>query len=401
MMEKPLVNTGVQIAGRMMTVGISLVTTGMLTRKLGVEVYGKFVLITSVFLFFDILADFGTKMMGVREASLAKGRARLEVWRQVGLFRVLSSLGAMVLGALVIGGWEGFWGVRTEAGLALIMVGLTSLAGTLEMVWLTRMEMLKKVIIEVLMPLIFLVVVMVIGSRISLGEVFAIYLGARVVSLLPGWWWERKLWSEVRWNWEEVKRVAKISWPMGLYLLIFAGYDRAIDSVMIERLVGIKQVAWYGLSYKIYSTLIQPAYFLVGSIFPLLSGKMKNKRQLFWKAMGILALGAGMVMVTVWMGADWMVGVLGGGGFEMSAAVLRILMVALLFAYLNHLLGFSLISKKGEKEMLGLGIIVLVFNFGANLLLIPRMGIIGAAWVTVATEAMSGMLISWRLARKI
>lgn len=187
---------------------------------------------------------------------------------------------------------------------------------------------------------------------------------------------------------------------MGMYLLIFGAYDRAIDSMMIRRFMGVNEVAWYGLAYKIYASLQQPAYYLVSGIFPILSGNNKNKKGLFWGSAGVLIVGAMTVLVGVWIFAPIMISILAGNGFEAAVPVLRILSIALVFSYLGHLVGFTLISRDGQRELLGLGIIVLLFNFGANLVVIPRFGIEGAAWVTAATEAISLVLMSLRLRKR-
>jgi len=64
MLKRLMVNTGVQILGKAITVSTTLLTTGILTRKLGIDAYGNFLLITSILVFFDSLADFGTTTIG-------------------------------------------------------------------------------------------------------------------------------------------------------------------------------------------------------------------------------------------------------------------------------------------------------------------------------------------------
>ena len=92
-----------------------------------------------------------------------------------------------------------------------------------------------------------------------------------------------------------------------------------------------------------------------------------------------------------------MVQVLGGAEFETSVGILRILILAMIFAFYNHLIGFTLISKGGQKAMLNLGLVVLLFNVGMNLWAIPRYGVYGAAGVTVLTEAVSLILMGRKL----
>jgi peptidoglycan biosynthesis protein MviN/MurJ (putative lipid II flippase) len=72
--------------------------------------------------------------------------------------------------------------------------------------------------------------------------------------------------------------------------------------------------------------------------------------------------------------------------FGKSIEVLRILLVAMVFAYAGHLVGFTLIAKGRQKAVLIVGIISLLVNIIGNLILIPSWGVNGAAWITALTE---------------
>jgi len=98
--------------------------------------------------------------------------------------------------------------------------------------------------------------------------------------------------------------------------------------------------------------------------------------------------------------APLMIKILAGNGYESSVVVLRILLIPLFFSYINHLFGFTLIAKGGQKQILILGLITLVVNFTGNLLVIPRFGIVGAAWVTGLSEAVACGLTILALKRR-
>lgn len=401
MLGKIIKNTGVQAVGKMMMVGISLVTTGVLTRRLGAGVYGQFVLIGSLFVFLDTLADFGNRIIGVRELAGRTGEDFKKGWGDFLGARLMTSLAAGAVGAAVVLLVPSFEEFREEAVLALLMIGMTSIAGALETKWQAEMKMERKVVLQVLFPVFFLVILWSFRESVSLMVVIGGYLAARAISLGVAVARESWLFKEVKIDYRRVVRVLRMIWPMGLYLLVFTAYDRVVDSLMIERILGIKEVAFYGLAYKIYATLLQPAAFLSGSMFAAITGRTSNRRIIFWQTTGVMIGGALLVIVGVNLGAEWMVKVLAGDGFEKTAAVLKILMGALLFSYLGHLSGYGLIAKEGQKEILELGVLVLIFNIAMNLLMIPRFGIIGAAWVTVATEALGVGLSSWKLSRKV
>lgn len=402
MFKRLAVNTGVQILGKAAMVLVSLITTGILTRKLGIEVYGQYIFITSILIFFDSLADFGTSIMGVREASREEGEKQVKIWTNAMISRLLMAGLSLILGIIFIFFWNDFREIRTEAILAWVMILFTSLAGSLGIVWQTKIRMEIKVLVEVMFPTIFLLCLWFYGGNISLKWVFGTYLLARIITLAWGWWLGRGTIDLRLIDKKIISKLLKISWPMGLYLLIFSAYDRAVDSLMIQRYFGAREVAWYGLAYKIYGVLIQPAYFLVNGIFPMLSKREKQptSNNLFKTSAIILFLSSLLIILGVWLMAPLMVSILAGIEFAASVEVLRILIVALLFAYMGHLVGFTLISKEGQKDMLGLGLVILIFNLMGNLMAIPRYGIIGAATVTVFTEALSLGLMSLRLKKR-
>ena len=403
MLKKPIINTLVQVGGKIVTVFLSLVTTAILTRKLGPEIYGNYLLITSVWLLFDSAVDFGSKVIGVKEASAKENEERNEIYIQVAWFRLLTSLLLFLVGVGVILFWSGFDGLEIEALVALLMIGFTAMAGSLEIIFQTEMRMDLKVIGEIVFPLIFVIFLVLVKGRVNLVWIFGVYLLARILSLILGLSLIKKITNKIRLVKIDklfLKRFIKSTWPMGVYMILFSGYDRAVDSILIKQLIGVTDLAYYGLAYKIYGNLIQPAYFLINSVFPLLSGKMENKRKLFWQTAGLMLFGALLVAPTIYFLSPWIIKVLAGDAYLASIEVLRILLIAMIFAYLGHLVGFTLIAKGKQKLILFIGIISLIINIGGNLMFIPNFGIIGAAWVTVLTELVASILMVFFLRKQ-
>ncbi len=393
MLLRPIWNTAVQTIGKVIMILISLVTTAILTRRLGAGIYGGFVLTTSIFLLLDALADFGSRAIGVREASKNPEKAE-EIFAQLtGLRLILANIG-FVIGVILIFTFPGFAEIKWEALISLLMIFFTSIAGSLEIVFQTRMKMDLKTIMDVSFPLIFLISILIWPGTLKLIWVMVLYLLARILSLMVG---QKLVKWKITFKIEKMGYWLKELWPMGVYLIVFTAYDRAVDSMMISRFLGLKEVAWYGLSYKIYNSLVQPAYFFVASIFPLLSSQIEGKKKLFLKSLGlilaVLLIGSPILSLM----APWMIQILGGMDFVPSIGVLRILIWAMIFAHVNHLLGFSLIAKRGQKSILFIGLCSLAFNILGNLWAIPRYGINGAALVTVYTEMLSSLLLGVRL----
>jgi O-antigen/teichoic acid export membrane protein len=276
------------------------------------------------------------------------------------------------------------------------MISFTAMAGSLEIIFQTEMRMDLKVWMDILFPLTFVVMLLIWPGTINLIWVFGVYLGARILSLELGWNLIKKIIGKIkiqRWNKEFLKTFIKETWPMGIYMILFSGYDRAVDSILIKQFVGAEKLAFYGLAYKIYGNLIQPAYFFVNSIFPMMSAKDTDKKSLFWKSTGLMLLGILVVVPTIYFLSPWIIQVLAGNEFGESILILRILLVAMVFAYIGHLIGFTVIARGGQKQILMIGLVSLVVNIIGNVIAIPKFGIEGAAWVTAITEMVAAGLM--------
>lgn len=401
MLRKPLWNTGVQIIGKAAMVLISLMITGLMTRRLEVGVYGDFVLISALFVFLDSLADFGSKTIGIRES--VKNKENKETWQELFQFRWITAAMAFGVGIGLVAILPSFKGIKLEAMMAMLMIFLTSLGGMGEMVWQVKMRMEKKVIFDVVFPILFLLFIVFV-SRLNLLTVIGGYLLARMISVGLIWFSVDEL-KSINWrekiNFGVMKQWLRMTLPMGIFLLIFASYDRVVDSMIIRSYLGAAEVAWYGLAYKIYGVLIQPAYFFVNSIFPLLSSDIQSKRSLFWRSLAILMAGGIVVVLGVLVSAPLMINVLGGVNYLPAVSVLRVLILGCLFSYIGHLLGFVLISRGRQDNMVTIGIMALVFNLVMNWLMIPRFGILAAAWVTVFTEVLHMLTMGFFLKKSL
>lgn len=278
MIRKSLENTAWQVLSKSLTSFLALVTTGLLTRGLGGEAYGGFILINSMFVFLDSLADFGIKTIGLRE--LANEKSNLG---EIIKFKIIFTSISWLVGLTIVISLESFSDFRWEGIMSLSMIWLTSILGVAEILWQKNLEMHKKVMIDIGYPLLFILGLMIKKFNLSLTYVMEILLIARMVTLAYGWLSIKKDKVMVKLDWKVKinKSFWRELWPMGVFLLLFAAYDRLVDSIFISTFLGATAVAYYGLGYKIYGVLIQPAYYLVNSVFPLLSKRDENVGEVF------------------------------------------------------------------------------------------------------------------------
>lgn len=114
-------------------------------------------------------------------------------------------------------------------------------------------------------------------------------------------------------------------------------------------------------------------------------------QEIYQKGFDILFLLGIVGVIFVWLFAPLMVRFLTQQRFTEfsdSAAVLRILVVAMFVAYFNHLSGYTIVALGKQRPYFFIALGSLVFNIAANLVIIPRFSYFGAAWVTVLTEGL-------------
>ncbi|MCX7834427.1 MAG: polysaccharide biosynthesis C-terminal domain-containing protein [Ignavibacteria bacterium] len=185
-----------------------------------------------------------------------------------------------------------------------------------------------------------------------------------------------------------IKEILIILLPLYLATVFNFMYDK-VDVLIISKLIDFKEVANYSIAYGIYkSSAIFFMPFLVSGYTKIsYLSRRDTAINLFIKKYLILVLIVGiLVLMFVFIFSKQIVILLYSSKFEGSINVLRILSVAVVFMGLNNLLGNVLNGLGKFKENRNVTFICLISNILLNLILIPLLGIIAAAVVTVFTE---------------
>ena len=93
------------------------------------------------------------------------------------------------------------------------------------------------------------------------------------------------------------------------------------------------------------------------------------------------------VLMLGWLG-PWMVELAYGEAYGTSAGLLFWLGLALFFVMPNYILTQAAIANNKSTSYAWITVVTSIGNVSMNLYLIPRYGAIGAAWATIASEAL-------------
>jgi len=399
-------NTVSQIAARGLTILISLLTTAILTRTLGIEKFGDFVFITSIVLLFVGLTDFGTTTISVREASVFPEKKEKIFGSALGI-RIVISLAVFIVFNLLISFLPQFAGLRKPSFIASFVILFLVLRTTIQAVLqvFLRLDLASFLeIIASLFVLFFIALFLAVKVKIDLFWLMIFWSVSALLSGIVGFYYVKKFIKlKINFNKSEIVGLLKNAGPLGVYLLVYAVYDRGIDSFFLKTFVDSRAVGLYGLAYKIHGNLIFGAAFLMNSLFPIISSLKKDDEKLkliFNKAFTVLLFFGLLILFSGIIFAPMVIRLISGKEFLLSINILRILLFATLFSFLNHLNGFFMIALNEQRKLLYFSLFSLMLNLVLNIIFIPKYSFWAAAVVTVLTEGLIFVLTKIYLTKK-
>jgi len=402
MIRKIFRNFTAQALGKAVSLIFSIITTFILTRSLGAAGFGQYTLIVAFVTLLAALGNWGTQIIGVRELSRAKNKGRL--FGSLLSLRLILAAAALIFGVLSVLILPTFADIKIPALAALILVFLLTAESSFEIVFQSFFKMEAAALLEIISSfLCLLLTIFFLKSGYKLTSPIIAWIFSKILILIPAFLLSKKIIFE-KWLVEKeiVKKIFWQSLPMGTLLIMFSAYDRAVDSLIIKSFLGPTAVGLYGLAYKIYINLVLPAYFFVNTIFPILSKEKKEGVKKTLKlGISLTAVALLFLVPTVIVSGKFIILLIAGEEFLGALPSLKILSFALIFSYLNHLSGFTLVALNRQTTSLKIGTVALVFNFCANLIFIPKFGILAAAAITCATEGLVTILSFSALAKNL
>jgi O-antigen/teichoic acid export membrane protein len=173
--------------------------------------------------------------------------------------------------------------------------------------------------------------------------------------------------------------------PIGLGLILSSLYFR-IDVFLIEFWNGTAAVALYGAVFRIVDALrLFPAAVLAVGLPTLF--RATDARPLLSVSAIVTAFSL-IVTAVLWLAADALIPLLYGVRYAEAVPAFRILLASLPLMSLNYALTHQLVGWNGHRTWAAICAAAFAFNLALNARLIPTWSIAGAAWATLATEAL-------------
>ncbi|MDI6792628.1 MAG: flippase [bacterium] len=390
-------NSTLMMISQFLSHGLLLVMIILIARHLGSADFGKYSMAFAFVGIFLILADMGLSTIGLRGISRDKMKGPRYLVNLLFMKGILSLL--MIIIIVLVSYLLGF---SREVRNLIFLFGLAqiinSLARAIQIIFNASEKMEYTAIISFIFNLsLFGLVGITIAFSGDTVHIVLAYLGASIVQfaltliiLLRRFIRRRELAvSEIDLSF--CRLLLKEALPIALFG-IFVGLYFRIDTVMLSFFKGDEAAGLYSGAYKFLEgvAFIGTCYRL--AIFPVLSRSFEldpsSLRSIYERSIKHLLIIALPLSVIIFLLADKLIFLLLSEEYARAVPVLRIIIWAISFTYLNDTLLHILISINRQGFTTITVAIGAIFNILTNLIFIPKWGYIGAGITTLLSEAL-------------
>ncbi len=380
----------------------SIIGSVLIVRSLSVEAYGAFsyyawlaglLSVLGILAFPVSLTKFTSELRGRRE----EGEARaLILWTWVLLlcFNLLVS-GAVVAWSLFIDAPERYY---------LLLVALVPLSNATTRILtssLSGYENYRLISVTSNISAGLQLLLIVLSYTLSwgvAGYLFAVLSTNVTVPFILGalaLLFDRSKLSLVTFSWprrETLKRFLAFVGPSTLIVLVDAIVWQRSEIFFLERLSTLEQIGYYGLAYTLSSLFMGLGWALINGYYPAIShdfgaDNWDGIREKIAQGMLLVALYAIPLTFGGFATIDELIALFYGTAMIPAAPVALILFAGLVPGVLGGLIGITFNALDRVWLMVGFGVFVAGLNIVLDLLLIPRLGAVGAAIANTVSQA--------------
>ena len=389
-----MINTGWLVADRIFRLATALVSSVLLARSLGPAEFGTLQYVFSFVVMFGMAASLGTEPILVREIVRRPSEAGSLIGTVIGL-RMVTAVVIVMMMVIICH----FSDQEQDLIVMIAIAGLGILLQpiqTLEQFFQAHVAASKSaavymfgamfgglwVVFGVLRdaPLLFFAAQPVMeGVFIGIGLFIAFRTFFPYRTTLH---FEKQL----------ITQLMRECWPLTLSLLMIGVYTN-VDKIMIRELLGNEATGIYAAASKLSEAFYFIPMVIVNSLFPaivrareLSTEHYKRRLQDLYDLMVWISIAIALPVSLI---AEWIVVFLYGQEYLYAGAVLSLHVWTAVLVFLGVASGRWFILEGHTGAYMGRTLVGVVSNIVLNLLLIPTLGILGAAWATLIAQVMA------------
>lgn len=397
-----LANTGWLFADRILKMGVGFVVSVWLARYLGPDQFGLLSFAIALVALFATIGSLGLNSVVVRDL-VQQPEAANRILGSACLMQLFGGILAFLLAVTSVGF------VRPDDDVIIILVAVLGSASVFRatevikywfeskvqskyVVWVENSAFGVSALVKVL--LIAACAQLTAFAWAMFVECFLAALGLLAIYIWRG--------GRFRSWCVEAQRVRQLgidSWPLLLSGLAIMIYMR-IDQIMLGQMLGSEAVGIYSAAVQVSEMFYFVPVAIVASVFPsIIKAKRENEDSYYvglQSLFSLLVIIALSISIIVSFFSDWLMPLLYGAGYSTAGPVLTLHIWSSLFVFLGVASGKSLIVEGYQIDVLLRTISGAILNVIMNLILIPKFGVVGAAFSTLVSYFVSVFIIIFR-----
>ena len=363
-------------------------------QRVGQPTYGLYFTLLNLCYIFQIINDFGLNLVHNTDTA-AYGYVRKEKWAQILKLKIGLSIFysvVVVIIAIILGymyAWQLLgWLILNNILVSMILILRAGISGSARY----KTEALISVMDKAIM-------IFICGFLLFRFSSFQIewFVWAQTVSLvitlLVAWLISSKFISRIKSELENfnAKGLLREAFPFTLATFLMFVYMRS-DSIMIEKLMpdGAASVGVYAAGFRLLDAANMIAFLFSPLLIPMyvrLKGDQQQTFDLLQLASGLMICMTGIISIGSFFWAEEIIALCYGTVDDNWTESFRYLIlshipIGLMYIYSSYLTAMRELNKQNILFTVGV-----VLNIALNLILIPRIGVKGAAITSVITQS--------------
>lgn len=388
-------DTAAQIAGRLITALLALITIGLASRYLGPVSFGQVMTAWSFVTVLGLIADSGLSITASREMVRHPNRLG-DIAGASMMLRLI--IGAVLVPVTMASGFVLFHDDSNVVAILEILAPLifflsTQSASSAVFVSLRRNDITAIIDAVTRSVGVGLVIVIVLIDAGPTGYALTI-VGASAVASLTSFVVARRLVNlKVHVDFVLWKSHLAMAFPLGLVQVLNALYFR-LDIMLLAMISGPREVGLYLVAYKVVELVMALPGMAMTSLMPELAiASNERLHELVQRMLNLfIAVAVPLVMVGAIL-SSVIIDLIASSEYRRASVVLAVLLLAAGTSFASAVFGHALIASGRQSHLVSLTVTVVVINLVMNIIFIPRWGPTGAAAAFVVSEGVAALIV--------
>lgn len=386
-------NTAWQIALRVISIFLGIVSYALIARILGQQGFGYFSTVSAFVQTYMIIADLGLYLTLLREISASDNKQdEQKIINNIFTIRLFSAAIVLLLVPLTIIYLPYDQAVKQGAIYILLAFFVQSLISTLTAILAKAMAMPKAGLVDIFSKILFvatLYFLFINGGSLNL--VLLSQSLASLVSLVLFFYFLRSYTKiKLAWDFSYWRHVFKIAWPLAIGVILNLLYFKT-DTLILAAYHSPDQVGLYGASYRFLEVLTTFPHMFMSLILPLFTlawtkKELQKINDIEQNAFDFFVMINVWLLLVVWLMSTPLMILLAGTEFSAAGPILNVLILAVVAIFFGTMFTYLVVALGLQKKMVKYYLLAAIFGVAAYFIFIPKYSYWAAAWVTVAVE---------------